>query len=63
MNQVIDRFTDEMADGLKTTDPGILLFYITLKIHKLGNPRHPAVSLVNSHTTKFIDYHLQFVAK
>lgn len=69
MKQVIDRFknekpiTDEMAGGPKTTDPGTLLLHITLKINKLGNPGHPVVSLVNSHTTKFIDYHLQFVAK
>lgn len=69
VKQVIDRFknekpiTDEMAGGPKTTDPGTLLFHITLKINKLGNPGHPVVSLVNSHTTKFIDYHLQFVAK
>ena len=69
VKQVIDRFknekpiTDEMAGGPKTTDPGTQLFHITLKINKLGNPGHPVVSLVNSHTTKFIDYHLQFVAK
>ena len=52
VKQVIDRFKNEkpITDEMAGGP-------------KTTDPGHPVVSLVNSHTTKFIDYHLQFVAK
>ena len=72
VNQAIERFkkekliTEQIADGLKTLDPRTPRFYITPKIHKLGNPGRPVVSSVNCHTaniSKYTDYHLQPVVK
>ena len=72
VNQAIDHFkkekliTNEIADRHKTSDPRTPRFYITPKLHKPRNPGRPFVRSVNCHTTnisKYIDYHLQLVAK
>ena len=58
--------TNEIADGLKTSDPRTPRFYITPKIQKPENPGHSVVSSVNCHTpniSKYIEHHLQAVVK
>ena len=39
-------------------------FYLKPKIHKKGNPRRPAICLINCHTSKiseYVDYHFQII--
>ena len=46
--------------------PNKLNLYTLPKIHKTGNPRRPALSYVNCHTStisKYVGFHLQRISK
>ena len=61
-----DELSPEIADGLKTLEPKTPRLYMLPKIHKEGNLGRPAVSSVSCHTSKiskFVDYHIQPLAK
>ena len=58
--------SEEIAEGLKTDNPRTPHFYLLPKIHKEGNPGRPVVSSIDSHTSKiskYVDYHIQPIAK
>ena len=58
--------TKNIAERLKTTSPQTPRFYIQPKIHKQGNPRRPAISSIDCHTSnisKYVDYHLQSIVQ
>ena len=72
INNTLDEFkgnnelSPEIADGLKPLEPKTPRLYMLPKIHKEGNPGRPVVSSVNCHTSKiskFVDYHIQPLAK
>ena len=58
--------SEEIAEGLKMDNPRTPHFYLLPKIHKEGNPGRPVVSSIDSHTSKtskYVDYHIQPIAK
>ena len=62
----INELSPEIADGLKPLESKTPRLYMFPKIHKEGNPGGPVVSSVNCHTSKiskFVDYHIQPLAK
>ena len=72
INNTLDEFkgnnelSPDIADGLKPLEPKTPRLYMLPKIHKEGNPGRPAVSSVNCHSSKmskFVDYHIQSLAK
>ena len=55
----------KIAEGFEIANSRIPRFYTTPKIHKAGNPGRPEVSLINSPTSKlleFVDFHLHPIA-
>ena len=72
VNNRLDELTEdgdlsqEIAEGLKSDNPRTPHFYMLSKIHKEGNPGRPVVSSIDSHTSKiskYVDYHIQPIAK
>ena len=72
INNTLEDFKDnnelspEIVEGLKPSEPKTPRLYMLPKIHKEGNPGRPVVSSVNCHTSKiskFVDYHIQPLAK
>ena len=72
VNQTIERFKNEkllpqnIADGLKITNPKTPKFYISPKIHKPNNPGRPVINSIECHTlepSRFVDDHIQPVVK
>ena len=57
---------EAIAEGLKPSNPKTPKFYMLSKIYKNGNPGRPVVSSVKSHTSqisKYVDHHIQPLAK
>ena len=72
VNNRLDELTEEgdlsqeIAEGLESDNPCTPHFYMPPKIHKEGNPGHPVVSSIDSHPSKiskYVDYHIQPIAK
>ena len=61
-----NELSKDITDGLKPVNATTSRFYLLPKIHKEGSPGRPVVSSVNSHTSKiskFVDHHIQPLAK
>ena len=72
VNQTVERSRNEkllpqkIADGPKITKPKTPKSYISPKIHKPNNPGRPVINSIECHTSeisRFVDYHLQPMAK
>ena len=72
INNTLEDFKDnnelspEIVERLKPSEPKTPRLYMLPKIHKEGNPGRPVVRSVNCHTSKiskFVDYHIQPLAK
>ena len=58
--------SEAVAEGLKPSNPKTPRSYMLPKIHKNGNPGRPVVSSVKSHNgqiSKYVDHHIQPLAK
>ena len=61
-----NKLSKDIVDHLKPVNATTPRFYLLPKIRKEGNPGRPVVSSVNSHTSKiskFVDHHIQPLAK